>query len=408
MGLFAFQPFGIARILVTVTGGLGLLWLTLATTLSWSFSSFVPELGARLWPNAQVRANQGWALLGNGQGASEPSLSAAEQLAKAAVRQELINVAAVRNLGLVAATRGDQAKAGELFRAAERLSRRDVPTQMWLIEDHVQRGDVRGALTHYDLAMRSSREAQLMLLPKLAQAAQSLAVARPLSQLAATRPVWWLAFADQLLTDASATEAVSLIIAEMKLDPDKEEERERLTRAIDKLIGLRDYPRAFSLYRQARAGSPASTVRNGDFSFADNLSPFEWQLQEDTDLGASIEQRDGAVGPALTLHASEGRSGAVAQQMITLKPGAYQLQLRTGALDQSSATPPEVAIVCVDTVSPLAASKLQASGARSVMDLTFIVPAGGCKAQWLKFSVSAALDDGSASPWVDSVSIRSR
>ena len=78
----------------------------------------------------------------------------ADALAVEAIRQDPTAIDAVTTLGVNAQVRGDTAKARRTFAFAERLSRRNLIVQLWAIEDSVQRGDVGGALRHYDTALR--------------------------------------------------------------------------------------------------------------------------------------------------------------------------------------------------------------------------------------------------------------
>ena len=81
-------------------------------------------------------------------------------------------VEAWRTLAIIS-TRPGQGEA--LFHFASSLSRRDVPTQLWLIEDAVRKNDIPGALSHYDAALRSSLASQ-----QISAATSSAAPMRPI------------------------------------------------------------------------------------------------------------------------------------------------------------------------------------------------------------------------------------
>ncbi|MBM3929379.1 MAG: hypothetical protein FJ335_13135, partial [Sphingomonadales bacterium] len=74
----------------------------------------------------------------------------ADVLAKRALQQDPTAVAAVATLGVNADIRGDKAAARRYFAYAQKLSRRDLRTQLFMIEDAVQRGDIPEALRQYD------------------------------------------------------------------------------------------------------------------------------------------------------------------------------------------------------------------------------------------------------------------
>lgn len=97
-------------------------------------------------------------------------LSAREiEIGRRAVSRSPINRAAVRILGVDAAMRGDAA-ADRIMAIADRLSKRDAGTQLWMIERAVQRNDVAGAITHYHYALTLHPRLEPVLFPILANA----------------------------------------------------------------------------------------------------------------------------------------------------------------------------------------------------------------------------------------------
>jgi hypothetical protein len=95
----------------------------------------------------------------------------------------------------------DPARTGRLARLASQVSRRHVPAQIWLLEEHVAAGQVNAALKQYDLLLSLRPEASARLVPILLEAASAspavrIALARyvrrpwfaPLLSRAAQRP----------------------------------------------------------------------------------------------------------------------------------------------------------------------------------------------------------------------------
>lgn len=86
--------------------------------------------------------------------------------AQRALRETPLNAGAIRIFALGA----DAEKRRELMLLSERVSRRDVMTQLWLIEDAVGREDVEQALVHYDRTLSISYAAQGQMFKVLANA----------------------------------------------------------------------------------------------------------------------------------------------------------------------------------------------------------------------------------------------
>ncbi len=95
------------------------------------------------------------------------TLAKVEAMAKQSLRGGALNPVAIRLLGYVADARGDTKKARHLMLLSQKVSRRDLGTQLWLIEDAVARDDKRAALNHYDIAMRATPSSFPILFPTL-------------------------------------------------------------------------------------------------------------------------------------------------------------------------------------------------------------------------------------------------
>lgn len=392
---------------VLVLAGVAL-WLSMAITIAMVLGARAPEQALGWWPpSAGAKAALASHLLESPP--SRASVARASELARAALRREPVNVVASRTLGLTAALGGDQAGAGRLFAYSESLSRRDVPTQMWLIEDRVQHGDIAGALLHYDRALRVSESIRDVLLPIMVQASADPAIAAQETRLVATRPLWWPYFVDYLLSQGRSPRTMAQIISRIRLDPGTESERQRLGHALNQLVTLGAYREAYAIYRQALGGRvEGGFVRNGDFEAGGGLGTFDWTFVDEPDLAAVREFRDGASGSfALSLVSSSGRGGEVARQLVLLPPGTYLLAAKAGAVPEDVSNRPMVSLLCAgQPPHGLTQIRLPFSGpAGASSTLRFVVPATGCPAQWLTISTGASPDEQGSTPWVDQIEI---
>jgi hypothetical protein len=90
--------------------------------------------------------------------------------AKRSLRSDPLNRRVLRLVGLTIGEKGDVQRSERIMLLANDVSRRDAATQLWMIERLVQRGDVKGAVMHYDIALRTQPELEPLLLPIFAQA----------------------------------------------------------------------------------------------------------------------------------------------------------------------------------------------------------------------------------------------
>jgi hypothetical protein len=337
------------------------------------------------------------------------AMAQAEALAVSALKREPVNVAAVRTLGLIVAVKGQQARAERLFNYSERLSRRDDVTQLWLIESAVRRNSIPQALRHYDRLLRTSVQSRDLLLPIMARAASTPAIADGLVDLLVQRPPWWPWFLNTFSSDPqSSSAALAGIVRRLGLRVSSEVERQVLERTLARLVRDRDYATALAIYRASmpRGADSDGLTRDGDFERAPLLAPFDWTLVDEPDLGAFRERTEGREGTVLLLVASSGRGGEVARQLLVLPSGRYRLTLVVGGVPAERAGRPSVGVNCAaGDRQPLQLRLPDASSRGRRVSADFTVPSGDCAAQWLTVS-AAPSDNPGENPWIDKLSLR--
>lgn len=396
------------RILAVSAAAIALIWLSLAVTLANLTARNRPAIALAWWPaSALGNASLAESLIDE---ASPPAadLARAEALAERALRREPVNVVAARTLGIVAVMRRQEASAERALNYAEALSKRDLPTQLILIEREVARNDIAGALRHYDRALTTSRRSAELLFPVLLRASADPHIARPLAALLAERPTWWLAFTERLVAEGRSPQSLGMILAALRLDINHEGERPLLSSGLMRLANIGGHRQAFALYRRAMPAQArvATLVRNGDFQSADGLQPFDWSFIESAEISGYRQLRDGRSGDySLFVTTSSGLSGEVARQLLLLPSGRYRLTFNAGQLPADIISRPQLRVLCADeTEMELGAARADpATRGRGIADFT--VSAARCPAQWL--SVRAGSDEQN-SPWVDSVAIQRR
>jgi len=391
---------GTVRVSVVILLGLLALWLSVALTVSLVLGRHQSEYALRLWPTgAEALARRSAELL-----VKQDNVAAAKTLAVTAITKEPANAAAARDLGLVYSFQGKGKQAKAAFAYAESMSRRDLPTQMWLIESRVQAEDVPGTLVHYDRAMRSSLESRKTLLPILVGATQDPSVADKLIKVLLARPNWRSEFIDALVGQSQSADAMGRILSALKLDPMDPIQARQLGIGLRHMVDLGAIPQAYSLYRQVRKYSTlnAPLLRGGDFETAGGLAPFEWQLTDGTDRQGVREPREGAQGQfALSLYGDS--AGEIARQLMVLSPGTYRISGRAGGVSTDAARP-TIAVICAkDAV--VAANIALPAGNRSGFEGTFKIPAN-CPAQWMFVSIAGSLDRQSEAPWIDALQVQ--
>lgn len=400
---------GRARIGAVLAIGVVLCWLSLAITTNTVFGRRTPALaGALGWTGSDATTTQARALVDAN--ASPAALARAEALARLSLGRELLNGRAASTLGSVAALQGARTRADRMFRFAELVTRRDTPTQFWLLETAVERGDIKGALLHYDRAMSVSRQSWNVLIPVLATAVADPAVAHAVAARLNPRPNWWTAFAYRLIESGTApANSLPIILPALRLNPRNPVDLPFLVDGMEKLVDAGAYDDAWALYRRATGTGRGmrSGLRDGDFEAAMRVPPFGWRLIEGEGLSAVIQPREGAgTGNALYFSAEAGRTADVARQLLLLEPGRYVLSGVEGGSGLEMDRP-EMLVTCAGAKAPLARITLPPATPDGRRFATAVsIPTAACSAQWLSVRAHAPLDTTAPDVWVDALSLR--
>jgi hypothetical protein len=270
--------------------------------------------------------------------------ASADRLARLALRQDPTAVLAASTLGLNMQIRGDVQGARRLFGYAERLSRRDLQTQLWAIEEAVARGDIAGAIAHYDIALRTSRNAPDLLFPILASAISDPSIRTALTKKLITRPSWgdqFIAFASARSTDPRSTAQLFLNLRRAGVPPSRDAE----AAIIDALIvgGFADDTWAY--YASSHTGSDRRRSRDPRFNarFVTPL-PLDWMPVNDGGIATSIQQGDH--GGVFDFAAPASLGGPLLRQFQLLPPGGYRLEGRSRGIDQPRSSSPYWVLIC--------------------------------------------------------------
>lgn len=333
-----------------------------------------PKRAIAMWPlNPVAYAKLGEQAVVTTLVPNQATLARATTFARAALTHDPSSALAYAVLGLAADARHD-ASARPLLLTSERLSRRLLLPQLWLVEDAVGRDDVKGALRHFDIALRTSREAPAILYPVLLTAAGDPGITASLAALLRSGPSWRDSFLVELTTHGDPMVAWQLIRAGVGTSIPTEVTKTLISRLIEG-----GHPeQAFAL---------AGGSRNGETSLdlarpSGHVAPFFWNLAAADSVDA-VRQPDGSVEAAVRSAAPQ----AAISRLAALQPGAYTMAGGASYPDGSVQGKARWTLTCLDgrllAELPLSAGN---ADARPVN-----VPAA-CRFQWLRLEMTAAPD----------------
>jgi len=398
---------GALRRLPVLLAGLATFTLVVQVSIAGSFRDTRPSLALRYAPiDARARTKLAAAIVSGAQ--TKEARNSARALATDAVKRDPLMPAALR---VIAQSHKDgigmaDEKVTALMLEAQRLSRRDNPTQLWLANDNALRGNVNEVIDHFDIALLTSNAARPNIFPLLLATTADPRFRQALVQKLRERPDWTKAFLDHAVRNGSNLDFAT-DIAPQFLDSELPDDRVMIRTLMERLTAAGEFDRAWQV-RQELSGERTSDVvplRNGDFESVDEFAPFGWTLADDPELWAARE-RDTGDGYLLRIAAYNGRSGEVARQLIKLRPGAYQIRLDAGDIPANAYERPQLRVSCAnDSEAELLelAPASAGAGPRSFAG-RFTVP-GGCSFQWLAITAAGEGSLRDPLPWIDNIRI---
>lgn len=320
-------------------------------------------------------------------------------IARQALIAEPLAVSAVTALALTTLFDGNVVEARKLFVHSDALSRRELGPRLWLIEDAVTRKDVPGALHHYDIALRTSRNARDVLFPILAQAVADPAIASSLTTTLQQRPSWgsdFLTYAGGLGPDPIVTAGFfhRLAVAGVAIP-----EVAKVT-VVNALAKTGSYRESWAFYRTLHPGVDPRRLRDPDFTAGlQTPSVFDWMpMMQDAGVNASIS------GGVFDFSAPSMVGSVVLQQVQRLPPGQYRLQGVSAGIDQPQETAPYWRLSCINgrELGRIILSNSDTDSGRFAG--TFAVPAD-CPVQTLQLVARPSTATGGAAGQIERVAL---
>lgn len=269
----------------------------------------------------------------------------AKRLARSALLRDPTAVAAVATLGLEAQLQGNTQLARRIFAYSQVLSRRNLATQLWAIEDAVGRNDIAGALHHYDIALRTSRTAEDLLFPVLSSSISDPKIRNSLILTLVAKPKWTDSFIYHAAINGADPHATALLFEGMqrKAIPIPENVRTALTNT---LLAHGYYESAWQYYSSTHLGSNRWQSRDQNFLANPSApSPFDWVPVQDGSISASVQRSSGGRG-VFDFAAPPSVGGMVLQQLQLLLPGRYRLRGRSIGINVSEESRPYWSLTC--------------------------------------------------------------
>jgi len=246
------------------------------------------------------------------------------RLARTAIDMGAVNPVAIRNLALASTV---DAKALQLMRLADRLSRRDGVTEAWLIEEAARRGDLSTTLSHFDALLRTMPAASARFMQQMGLALGDPKFRKAMIPYANLKNPWFGSLGAAIMSGEPSVRFYGQYLAEVPALPDSEQQRRHYDEVLSRLAREGQYDVVRRLYPRL-PGADRSAMASAGLPAPKQMAyrPITWALQSDGAVGAEMARGD---KPELVVYAESGASGGVASKLMFLGPGRYRLSWRT-------------------------------------------------------------------------------
>jgi hypothetical protein len=314
-------------------------------------------------------------------------------MALAALRSEPLLPSALFVLGSIAEGNKRPDAADRIMQLSGALSRRDIATQLWLIERSINLNNVSNALLHYDVALRSNSKISGTLFPILLQAVSEPEIRRNLKPYFGTQSPWIPAFLNFAVTSRTNDRGIAQLLIEVggKRDPVVYEPIHRAL--INQLTADGSVFLARDLYLSI-AGSDRNNLQSTGFDPANidpRFSPFAWDLSS-SDAGEAFFKGQGQnQPPVLVVQLGPNQTTLFARKVTFLLPEKYHLSLQHPSnSDKNEAILLSPVVYCFEEKDgKMTINSANIASITNVNEATTITVSSSCPAQYISLKATS-------------------
>lgn len=254
-----------------------------------------------------------------------------DSLSRAALRKAPLSPRALSLIGYSREAHGEKSRVRHTFWLSQRLSRRDIASQVWLSNQAALAGDAKAALSHFNIALTTKPESSAILFPVLAKALATSEIQQEFGATVRARPEWLAGALIYLAGNTADPQDVARAIALAGGLPATDEYQQAEGILLSQLAA-RSGPAAARNFYLTLHGAEKSVPVSLSFTKAsvDPLrQPMTWQLSSTSNLAANIVSEGRETAYALNGSATPQTSGVLASKLLFLSPGSYRLRART-------------------------------------------------------------------------------
>jgi hypothetical protein len=337
-------------------------------------------------------------------------LDAAEAAARRVLLSAPLQVAALRDLGLVADARKQKARAAAIMERAGLRGFRDVRTQTWLLQRAFAGHESKAALLRMDVLLRTNPEFGERLYPYLAAVLTDDEAVDFLSRRLAADPAWRtpaLIYLSAHAHDPGAVARLYQALVTLGRPPNDQEAVALLQRmTMDGRNGA-----AYLLwisYLPSSALGNLGDLYDGNFQGLPGSPPFNWRFAATPGVTVEVSKAGPSGKSALHIDFPADNTVSLAEQLLILPPGSYRLSGRFMVSRPAAGAHLQWTISCAGSPTQQLSVIRQDGGVTSTwtpFSSTFTTP-DHCDAQWLRLEGLPGDGFGELSAWYGALAVR--
>ena len=303
-----------------------------------------PETALRLNPGDPAAMTvAGEVALDDGPG-TPASWSGIARRARAILRRDPLNAAAVRQLALAEMAVGRREQGEALAALAGSVSRRDGDAQFLLIEAAARREDHATALAHYDLLLATHEEMGEQLYPTLTAGLANPDIRGAFLTYLRSGVPWVEDFLLHAIATTDRPDILAALIVQSGGMPAGKRQSVLQAALIGRLIKDGAFPLAQDFLRTLPDAGMDMTVMAGFRADARDpaFGPLAWEVSTRPEIVATFGE-----GNRLEVSAEPDIAGPAARRTLLLPPGAYQLSAAVERLPASIPLAATLEVTCV-------------------------------------------------------------
>lgn len=310
--------------------------------------------------------------------------------ARRALRREPLQARALVLLGAVRQATGDKAGAAGLLRLSTRVTRREELAQLLLVESDIARRDVKGALRHYDTAMRTSEDADALLFPVLSRALADPGIRDAFVPYVRGNAAWLARFMDASLSYPGTAVQWADVIRRAGGLPGSPGYRDLERQTMFLLAREGRFAALRQLYLNLPGAKPGALREVALRPGASRFGVIDWQLTNDTQIQTAIYGEPGQAGGALQILSTRKLPTTGARKLLMLAPGRWRLSGQAAAEGLAL----DLRLTCASEGKGFVAQTVRIVPGPARFAVPFTVPAQGCSAQFVDFVSRSTGEDG--------------